>query len=453
MYIVIAGAGVLGSYIAQTMTEEGYGVAIIEQSEAQKVTIARKLDVKIIQGGAVSPSTLEEAEVKRADVVVATTNSDEANIFICFLAKQMGAKRTVARVRSQEYSGYVIMPTDAPTTTRRVFRPKNLGIDLIVNPEIVAADEIRRILSSLYVTPMDEFAEGNIHLTEFKVTKEGVFGKPIKEIAFPKPCSIAAIKRGEEAIIPGDSDTLNQGDRIYLIASKDHMDELGALFAQPTGKAHSAVIIGGGRIGFSIAQKLEEMNVQVKIIEQDERQCWAISQKLKAVVVQGEGSDYELLKEERVESADAFIAATDHAELNILSGLLGKRLGIKHVLTVVDKPEYIPVAEAVGIDIVISPLQLSAGKIARQARLAEVASVSRLASEKMEINEYVVGENAPIIGKPLKKTDLPNGSKLLTYISDNNIRFHQGDNPVKAGDHVIIVCPISTISDTDRLFY
>jgi len=435
------------------MAQEGHDVVVIEQSEAQKETISRQLDVKTIQGGAVSPSVLEEAEVKRADMVVATTNSDEANIVVCFLAKQMGAKRTVARVRNQEYSGYVILPTDDPTKARRVFRPKNLGIDLIVNPEVVAADEIKRILSSLYVTPMEEFSDGNIHLTEFKITKEEVLGKPIKEIAFPKPCSIAAINHGTDTIIPGDKDILNQGDRIYIIASKDDMDEIGAVFTQTSGKATSAVIIGGGRVGFHIAQRLEEMDVQVKIIEQDMRRCWEISQRLKAVVVQGEGNDYDLLVQERVASADAFISATERAELNILLGLLGKSLGIKHVLTIVDKPGYVPLAETVGIDIAISPLQLTAGKIARLSRLAEVISISRLVSEQVEIIEYVAGENAPITIKPLSEQHVPEGSKLLAHISEGNIYFPQDGSTVKARDHVIIVCRTSTISAADKLFY
>jgi len=435
------------------MSDEGHDVVVIEQSEVQKETISRQLDVKTIQGGAVSPSVLEEAEVKRADIVIATTASDEANIVVCFLAKQMGAKRTVARVRNQEYSGYVIVPADAPTKARKVFRPKNLGIDLVINPEIIAADEIRRILSSLYVTPMDEFSEGNIHLTEFKATKEAVLNKPINEIEFPKPCSIAIIGRGAETIIPKEIDTIQEGDRVYLVASKDDTDELGELFSQPKGKATSAVIIGGGRVGFHIARQLEETGVQVKIIEQNMRRCWEISQKLKAVVVHGEGSDYDLLIQERVASADAFISTTDRAELNILLGLLGKSLGIKRVLTIVDKPGYVPLAETVGIDIAISPLQLSAGKIARLARLAEVASVSRLASEQVEIIEYVVGENAPIVDKPFGKTHLPNGSKLLAYISEENIRFKQDDSPVKARDHVIIACRTSVTPAVEKLFY
>lgn len=453
MYIVVAGAGLLGSHIAHTMAEEGHDVVVIEQSEAQKETISRQLDVKTIQGGAVSPSVLEEAEVRRADIVIATTASDEANIVVCFLAKQMGAKRTVARVRNQEYSGYIIVPAEAPTGTRKVFRPKNLGIDLIINPEIVAADEIRRILSSLYVTPMEEFVDGQIQLTEFKATKEEVLDKPINQIEVPKPCSIAVIGRGAEAIIPKETDTLKKGDRVYLVAPKDDMDELGSLFSQPSGKATSTVIIGGGRVGFHIAQRLEETGVQVKIIEQNMRRCWEISQRLKAVVVHGEGSDYDLLVQERVAAADAFISTTDRPELNILLGLLGKSLGIKHVLTIVDKPGYVPLAETVGIDIAISPLQLSAGQIARLARLAEVASVSKLASEQVEIVEYIVGENAPIVGKSFGKTHLPNGSKLLAYISEGNIRFQRSDNPVKARDHVIIANHTSISPTVEKLFY
>jgi len=300
---------------------------------------------------------------------------------------------------------------------------------------------------------MDEFAGGDIHLTEFKATKEDILNKPIKDIDFPKPCSVALVSRGSETMIPKNNDTLEQGDRVYLVASKDDMDELGALFAQPKGKANSAVIVGGGRVGFHIARQLEDIGVQVKIIEQNMRRCWEISQKLKAVVVHGEGSDYDLLVQERVASADAFVATTDRAELNILLGLLGKSLGIKRVLTIVDKPGYVPLAETVGIDIAISPLQLTAGKIARLARLAEVVSVSRLASGQVEIIEYVVGENSPITEKPLSELHLPNGSKILAFISEGVVHFPQSDSIVKYRDHVIIVCGTAQSHAVEKFFY
>ncbi len=453
MYIVIAGAGLLGGHIAETMAQEGHDVVVIEQSEAKSETLSRQLDVKTIHGGAVSPSVLEQAEVKKADIVIATTASDEANIVVCFLAKQMGAKRTVARVRNPEYSGYVVMPTEAPTKARRVFRPKNLGIDLIINPEIVAAEEIRRTLSSLYLTPVDDFAEGNISLAEFKVTKKTVVNTPIDQIEFPKPCSIAAITRASETFIPKKDDILQQDDRIYIVAHKGDIDEIGALFSPPRGKANSAVIIGGGRVGFHIARRLEEMGVEIKIIEQNMRRCWEISQRLKAVVVNGEGSDYNLLVQERVAAADAFIATTDRSELNILLALLGKSFGIERVLTIVDKPGYVPLAETVGIDIAISPLQLTAAKITRLARIAEVVYVSRLAGEQMEVNEYIVADNAKIAEKRISEVRLPENSKLLAFVSEGEIYYPGSNRTIGAQDHVIVACMTSASPSVEKLFY
>ena len=453
MYIVIAGAGLLGGHIAETMAGEGHDVVVIEQSEAQSETISRQLDVKMIHGGAVSPSVLEQAEVKKADIVIATTASDEANIVVCFLAKQMGAKRTVARVRNPEYSGYVVIPTEAPTKARRVFRPKNLGIDLIINPEIVAAEEITSTLSSLYLTPVDEFVESNISLAEFKVTKKEVQNIPIHQIEFPKPCAIGAINRASETFIPGKDDVLQHDDRIYIAAHQDDIDELGSLFSPPRGKAKSAVIIGGGRVGFHIARRLEEMGVEIKIIEQNMRRCWEISQKLKAVVVNGEGSDFNLLVQERVAAADAFIAATDRSELNILLALLGKNFGIERVLTVVDKPGYVPLAERVGIDVAISPLQLTAAKITRLARIAEVVYVSRLAGEQVEVNEYVVGDNAKIEGKRMNEVSLPENSKLLAFMSEGEVFFPGSNRAIDVQDHVIVACMTSASPAVEKLFY
>lgn len=453
MYIVIAGAGLLGGHIAETMAGEGHDVVVIEQSEAQSESISRQLDVKTIQGGAVSPSVLEQAEVKKADIVIATTSSDEANIVVCFLAKQMGAKRTVARVRNQEYSGYVVVPTGTPTKTRRVFRPKNLGIDLIINPEIVAAEEIRRILSSLYLAPVDEFADGRLYLTEFKIMKKDSLNRSINQVEFPRPCAIAVVSRGSETFIPDENEVLQQDDRVYVLARKEDMDEIGSVFSLPKGKAKSAVIIGGGRVGFHIARRLEEMGVEVKIIERNMRRCWEISQRLKAVVINGEGSDYNLLVQERIAAADAFVASTDRSELNILLALLGKNFGIKRVLTIVDKPGYVPLAETVGIDIAISPLQLTAAKITRLARIAEVVSISRLAGDQVEINEYIVGTSSKIIDKRLSEISMSESSKILALISEGEIYFSDSNRAIQAQDHVIISCATLASTSVEKLFY
>jgi len=453
VYIVIVGAGLLGFHIASLMAGEGHDVVIVEQSEATIETIHRQLDVKTILGGAVSPSVLDEAGVRNADIVIATTNNDEANVVVCFLAKQMGALRTVARVRNPEYSGYLIAPAKSPTVARRVVRPKSLGIDLIVNPEIVAAEEIERILSSLYVAPTEKFAEGRVQLTEFRADKEAVLDKPLRDIGFPQPCVVAAIVRAAETMMPSRNHVIKRGDRVYIVASKEDMDELGALFVQPRGKASSAVIVGGGRVGFHIAQRLEEGGVRVKIIEQSMRRCREISQRLKqTVVVQGEGSDYDTLVQEGVASADAFVAATERDELNILLGLLGKNLGISRILALVDKPGYISMAEAIGIDVAISPLQLTASRIARLSRLAEVVSVSLLAGEQVEAIELVAGETAAIANKPLGQVQLPAGAIVGPFIHEDIVFIPQSDSVIQPGDHVVMVCRTSVSPAVEKLF-
>jgi len=223
MYIIITGAGIVGFHIASLLAEGKHEVTVIDSVEGIVDNVRRSLDVKTVTGNAATPKVLKEAEVNRANLVIAITNNDETNMLICFLAKELGAGMTVARVRNPEYSGYFVTAAKSPLAPRKVVRPKTLGIDLFINPEVEAANEIMSILSSLYTTPVENFADGKVQIREFKVNGAFIDNKPIKDIVFPVPCVIAALIRSGELIPPGKDTVVKQGDNLYLVAAREHM--------------------------------------------------------------------------------------------------------------------------------------------------------------------------------------------------------------------------------------
>ncbi|MBN1862707.1 MAG: NAD-binding protein, partial [Dehalococcoidales bacterium] len=290
MYVVIAGAGVVGFHIASLLVKENHEVAVVEQSEEALENVSRQLDVKTILGDTAVPRILKEADTHRADLVIAVTDSDETNMITCFMAKELGARMTVARVRNPEYSGYFVTTASSPSAPRKVIRPKTFGVDFFINPVAEAAREIVTILSSFYPTPVESFADGLVQIREFRAEKETLTDKPVGTITFPKPCLVVAMLRAEGIFIPPAEEVIQPGDRVYLIASREHMDEIGRMFAEPQRPARSVVVLGGGRVGVLVAEGLQQEGISVKIIEKSLSRCQEIASKLEGVsLVQGDG--------------------------------------------------------------------------------------------------------------------------------------------------------------------
>lgn len=453
MYIIVAGGGIVGFHIASLLTEEKQEVVVVEQSEEALENILSQLDIKTVLGNAATPRVLREAEAHRADLTIAVTNSDETNMLTCFIAKELGSSTTAARIRNSEYSGYFVTSGKSPSAPRKVIRPKNLGIDVFINPEAEAAKEIMSILSSFYSTPIESFANGLIQIREFKVEKGTIVGKPLGDIAFPKPCVIAAIIRAGEIIMPNASEVIKQGDRIYLVASREFMDELGERFAQPQRPAKSVVILGGERVGFLVAEGLQRRGVSVKIIEENMGRCQEVAAKLQGVsVVQGDGTDRNFLIEQGVPSADAFVATTDSDEHNILCGLLVKNLGVSRSLILINKPGYIPLAEAVGVDVAASPSLLTARKITHFVLHGGAISAALLGGKQLQAIEFVTSSTAHIVQRKIAEAGLPKGAIVGAIIRNNRVIIPPDDNMVQPGDHVIIISPLSVTPAVEKFF-
>ena len=445
----------VGFHLASLLAEGKHDVAIVEQSGEVVEDIRHQLDVKTIIGNAATPKVLREAEVYRADLVIAVTNSDETNMLTCFMSKELGAGTTVARVRNPEYSGYFVAVAKSPSALRplRVIRPKSLGIDLFINPEFEVAREMTRLLSSFYSTPAEDFAGGRVQIKDFRVGEKKVMNKPLSKIKFTKPCVVAAITRAGETIMPTADELIKQDDHVYLVAAREFMDELGEMFAQPQRQVKSVVILGAGRVGFLVAESLHKYGVSVKVIDENMNRCQECAAKLElATVVQGDGTDRDFLIEQGVPSADAFVSTTESDEINILCGLLAKNLGVPRALILVNKPGYIPLAETVGVDIATSPSLLTASKIARFVLHGGVISVAFIGGKELQAVEFVTSPTAHIAQKKITEAGLPKETIAGAIIHNGSVIIPPDDSVVQPGDHVIIISPPSVTASVEKLF-
>jgi trk system potassium uptake protein TrkA len=453
MYIVIAGGGVIGFHIASLLAEEEHEVVVIEKSGPVLENFRRQLDIKTLQGNSATPTVLREAEADRADLVLAVTNSDETNMVTCFMAKELGAGTTAARIRSPGYSGYFVTPAKSPTATRKIVRPKSLGIDVFINPEAEAAKEIMDILSGFYSTPVENFANGLVQIREFRLEGEAITGKTLSQITLPKPAVVATIVHEGGVVLPDPDVVINEGDSVYLIASQEHMDELGKVFSQPKRTAKKVAILGGGQIGFLAAEGLQRRGVKVKLIESDMDRGQEIAAQLEHVdVYHGDGTDRNFLIEQGVPSADAYVATTGSDELNILSALLAKTLGIPRSLVIINKPSYIPLAEAIGVDVAALPPILTANKITRFVLHGGVIATALLEGQQLEAIEFVTSPQAQIANKKISEVDLPKEAVVGAITRNERITIPPGDTIVRPRDHVIVVSPLSTIHSVEKLF-
>lgn len=453
MYIVVVGAGAAGFYVASLLAKEKQEIAVIEQDEEAAEQVRRALDVGVIVGNAAVPRVLWQAEVQRADLLVAVTGVDEINMITCFMAKELGAKKTIARVRNPEYSSYMLVGGKSPYATRKVVRPRSLGVDLFVNPEIEAAREIVSILSGLYVTPMEEFADGRVQLREFKAESAAVVGKRIADIPFPRPCTVVVLEHSEELVVPSGDEKVQKGDRLYLVAARKDMDQLGSIFEAPRRSPRTVVVFGGGTIGFHVAEALEKRGVQVKLIEKSAARSQEISAKLKrAVVIQGGRPDRDLLEDEGVAHSDAFVAATGDESLNILAGLVARDAGVSRNIVVVDEPEYIALAEAVGVDVAMSPLLLCGSRIAHYVLHGGAVSVALLGKEDAQAIEFVVGPNARIAKHSTAEIEWPRNAIVGAVVRGDAVLAPAQTMAFEPGDTVVVAALINDIPAVERLF-
>lgn len=444
MRVIIVGAGEVGYQIAKFLTYEGVDVVIIDRDGDKLRRIAEELDIATIEAEGSSPLAFKEAGADNADLLIGVTNSDETNMIACLLGKAMfNIKRRIARIRNPDYF-----------FNKELLGKANLDINPAINPELEIAEAVARLIEYPFTTEVIDFEKGKIMVTGFKIPQDSpIKGKKLKSIKalMKKGFIVGIIERDESIIVPTGEDFLHEGDIVYIPVKKEEVGEIAQALGIPAKPAKKIMILGGGRVGYYIASKIEN-KADIKIIEKDSERCEFLSKHLgRSLILHGDGADKHLLIEENITNMDIYIACSNNDELNIMASLLAKKLGVKKVIPLVNRMEYIPLAHNLGIQSVLSPRLITASIILRYIRKGEVLSLIPIAENKAEIMEIVVNKNSSIIGKALKDGVFPKNSILGAIIRDEKIIIPTGEDFIKDNDKLIIFAVKESIKEVEKL--
>jgi len=445
MKIIIAGAGAVGSHLAKMLSNESHDITVIDSETDRLKSIGASLDVLTIEGAATSFGILKEAKIKKADLFIAVTSSESTNITAAILAKQLGARKTIARIDNQEY----LYPANREMLISQ-------GIDYMIYPEMIAAREVVGLLSQTGMSDIVDFSGGNLHLYAFKLDKNApIIKKNLSELVDPDGLveyRAVAITREGKTIIPRGQDIFQEGDLVYIITNKGGVNNLLMYTGKENFEVRNIMILGGSRIGIRTARDLGDQHY-VKLIEMDREKSYTISNILdNCLVINGDGSNVELLEQEGISKMDAFIAVTGNSETNILSCLLAKRMGVKKAIAEVENLDYIPLAEAIGIDTIINKKLIAASRIFRFTMNTEVSSIKCLTGTEAEVVEFVVKQDSLITQGNLKEIDFPEDAIIGGIVRGNSSFIAQGDTEIKAGDRVVVFVLPSSVSQIGKFF-
>ena len=449
MRILILGGGAVGTLVARRLIREKNEVIIVEGSEERCVELEEILDAKIIRGSASSIRVLKKAGLGEAEMLIAVTNSDEANLLGCLIAQvHSEIEIKVARLRTHEVDHW-----------QSVCSSEILNIDLVIHPDRETADRILRVVGLPGISEILDFAEGRVKLIGTNVTQDSwVVGKSMADLEKsgpPKNSLVAMVFRGQQVIVPRGEDRLRVGDHVYIVLPADKMSEtLEFMGISEASRVKRVFILGGKQIGIEVALQLEEMGVQVKLFERDLARCEKISGLVETtVVVHADGSDQQTLVEENIEGIDAFLALTGDDEENIIASLLAKRVGARKAIALVNRLDFVPMAQLLGINSIFSSRLVVVDRILQFVRKGHVLSVTTLREEEAEAIELVATPGARFLGKQLKDVHLPRGAIVGAIVRPSGkVIIPRGDAIIQAGDRVIFFCLEHLVPELESAF-
>ena len=451
MKIVIVGNGKVGYSLAEQLVAEHHDVTVVDIHEHHLSNASDTLDLMVLQGNGVSAATLREAGADSADLLVATTNSDEVNMVCCLTAKNLGTKYTIARIRTPEYN-----------ISLSELR-KNLKIDMVINPENATAIEITRLLRFPAATNIESFCRGKVELMGFRL-QEGDFliGKPLYALGDNiKKLSLlfCAADRDGELIIPKRSYVPQAGDTLYLIGHPDSLDQFFRILGRYTSKVGKAFILGGGKVTGYLVPMLDKLGIRVKVVELKEERCRSLSDHFPHVtVINGDGSDPELLESESLTDYDSFVALTDRDEDNFIISLYAQHENVSKVITKCNRQNYVGIARNVGLDSVISPKFITASRILHVVRGMQnsqgsvMNSLHRIANGAADAMEFTVTSTTRNLGVPLRDLRLRSNVLICVIVRDTQIIIPEGSSCMREGDRVIIVAPNGKVMELNDIY-
>ena len=446
MKIIIAGAYAIGTYLAQLLSRNRYDITLIDDNEENLEKLGRDYDLLTMTASPTSIRAMREAGVDHADLFIAVTLDENKNILACTLARQLGAKRTVAKVDTYEH---------VSEDSTELF--KQLGISSLIYPEGLAAKDIINGLKMSWVRQRWDVHDGALVMLGIKL-REGceILDKPLREISGPDdPFHVVAIKRDIETIIPGGNDELKLNDLAYFMTTRTYIPYIRKI----VGKEHyvdvkNVMVMGGGTTAVRVINTMPEY-MNTKLIEKSEQRCEVLNDLFDSedvLVINGDGRDLSLLVEEGIRSTQAFVALTDNTETNILACLSAKRMGVRKTVAMVENIDYASMAESLDIGTIVNKKVIAASHIYQMMLDANVHNVKFLMTANADIAEFIPVQGSKVTQKPVKDLNIPRGMTIGGIVRGNEGFLVSGNTQIEAGDSVVVFCHNVDMKKIEKLF-
>lgn len=447
MKIIIAGAGEVGFHLAKLLSYESQEITLIDTNRDSLSYAETHLDIRVIKGDATSISVLKDARINQSELFIGVTSSETTNITVCVLAKQLGAKKTIARISNTEF----ITHKDEVGFTK-------FGIDELISPESLAASEIRLLLDQSAFNDSYQFENGALTMVGLDLPRTVPFvGKTVKEAAKFLPeihfVPIAIQRFGTQyTIIPRGDTMFKEGDNVVFITSEGGEEELCKLTGKTNVEVKNVMILGGSKIGYKTARDLND-SINVKLIEKDKSKAYDLAEELpNTLVINGDGRNVDLLDEENLSNMDAFIAVTGNSETNIMSCLVAKSKSVKKTIALVENMDYFQLSQSIGIDTLINKKLLAANNIFRYIRKGEVIAMTKLNNMNAELLEFKVKDTSMVCNKLIKNIDFPRAAIIAGVIRNEKGHIALGDFKILENDLVVVCSLPRAISKVEKLF-
>lgn len=444
MKAMIVGAGKLGAKLAEFFVAENIDVTVMDSNTKVLERLNEHLDVLTVTANGIDIKMMRDLNVETYDLLVGSTENDETNTLICTLAKKLGCKQTIARIRNPEYMQQID------------FLKAELGIDHIINPDLATAIAMEKYLMKSYSFYTDDFASGKVQMVDFNISNNEEFvGKRIMDLVGLEHLLITAISREGSIIIPNGSTKLIDGDIIHIIGNTKEIERFSHRLGEDYHRklVSKVMILGGGNVGYYLAKRLCKNKIQVTLIEQDRQRCQELSEQLDNVlIIHGDGTDIHLLEEEALSSMDAFVGVTGFDEENLLMALMAKQSGVGKTIAKISRSNYINIIDRLNIDAAINPVYITASSILKYIRGGKVVSVSLLLGGNAEVTEIILDNDLPLLGKTLMELDLPKGMIIGAIVRDNDVIIPKGSTTLMANDRIVVFCLSDDLSGLKMFF-
>lgn len=446
MKIIIAGAGEIGYHLAKLLSMEAHDIYVIDLDAQRLNHMNTHLDVFTKKGDAASISLLKEVGISDADLLVAVTESQNTNLTIAAIGKTLGVKKTIARISNTEY-----------LKTKEI-NFAEVGIDYMISPEALAANEIEILIKETAFNDKFEFEKGALSVLGAKLLIDSpIVGKTVQEIKeyYSFDFIVIAVKRenSNEIIIPRGNTIFEANDQVYFSIPRDSIGKIHLLVDKKVVGVKDVMILGGGRIGQKLANRFCSKNLRVKLIEADREKCFDLSDDLKnTLVIHGDGRDIELLEEESLDTMDAFVAVSGSSETNIMTSLVAKSKGVKKTIALVENMNYMDISQNIGVDTLINKKVLAASAIFRHVRKGRVLALANLHNVDAEVLEFLVRRKSKITESKIKDLNLPENIVFGGVVRKGIALMTFGDFIIQPGDRAIVFCLPEEIPQVEKLF-